>query len=86
MRARSFLPFLWLDVYKRQVLTGSMAVVDQEVTLFEDTIAGNIRMWDASIEDFEVILAARDAQLHEDIICLLYPSLWPFFSPFWGLI
>lgn len=53
---------------RREVLTGSMAVVDQEVTLFEDTIAGNIRMWDASIEDFEVILAARDAQLHEDIM------------------
>ena len=25
-------------------------------------------MWDTSIEDFEVIMAARDAQLHEDIM------------------
>ena len=25
-------------------------------------------MWDASIEDFEMILAARDAQIHEDIM------------------
>ena len=25
-------------------------------------------MWDSSIEDFEVILAARDAQIHNDII------------------
>ena len=25
-------------------------------------------MWDASIEDFEVILAARDAQIHDDIM------------------
>lgn len=25
-------------------------------------------MWDSSIEDFEVILAARDAQLHDDIM------------------
>ena len=45
-----------------------MAVVDQDIILFEDTIAANIRMWDNSIEDFEVILAARDAQLHEDIM------------------
>ena len=52
----------------RSVFTGSLAVVDQDVILFEDTIANNIRMWDSSIEDFEVIMAARDAQLHEDIM------------------
>ncbi len=52
----------------REVFTGSLAVVDQDIILFEDTIANNIKMWDNSIEDFEVILAARDAQLHEDIM------------------
>ncbi len=57
-----------LDSIKRETLTGSVAVVDQEIILFEDTIANNIKMWDSSIEDFEMILAARDAQLHEDIM------------------
>ena len=52
----------------RSVFTGSVAVVDQDIILFEDTIANNIKMWDNSIEDFEMILAARDAQLHEDIM------------------
>ena len=52
----------------RSVFTSSVAVVDQEIVLFEDTIAANIRMWDSSIEDFEVIMAARDAQLHSDIM------------------
>ncbi len=52
----------------RSVFTGSLAVVDQDIILFEDTIANNIKMWDASIEDFEMIMAARDAQLHEDIM------------------
>ena len=52
----------------RNVFTGSVAVVDQDIILFEDTIANNIKMWDNSIEDFEMILAARDAQLHEDIM------------------
>ncbi len=52
----------------RGVFTGSVAVVDQDIILFEDTIANNIKMWDNSIEDFEMILAARDAQLHEDIM------------------
>ncbi len=52
----------------RGVFTGSLAVVDQDIILFEDTIANNIKMWDNSIEDFEMIMAARDAQLHEDIM------------------
>ena len=57
-----------IDQIDRSVFTGSVAVVDQDIILFEDTIANNIRMWDTSIEDFEVIMAARDAQLHEDIM------------------
>lgn len=52
----------------RSVFTGSLAVVDQDIILFEDTIANNIKMWDNSIEDFEMIMAARDAQIHEDIM------------------
>ena len=52
----------------RNLFTGSVAMVDQDIVLFEDTIANNIRMWDNTIEDYEVILAARDAQIHEDIL------------------
>ena len=52
----------------RNIFTGSVAMVDQDIVLFEDTIANNIRMWDESIADFEVILAARDAQIHDDIL------------------
>ena len=52
----------------RSVFTGSLAVVDQDVILFEDTIAENIKMWDKSIEDFEMIMAARDAGIHSDIV------------------
>jgi len=46
----------------------SVSMVDQEVTLFEDSVEENIRMWDPSIEDFAVILAARDADIHETIV------------------
>ena len=52
----------------RSVFKCSLAVVDQDIILFEDTIANNIKMWDDSIEDYEMILAAHDAQLHEDIM------------------
>lgn len=50
------------------VFTGSLAVVDQDIIMFEDSIDANIKMWDESIEDFEVIMAARDAKIHEDIM------------------
>lgn len=50
------------------IFTGSLAVVDQDIILFEDTVANNMKMWDNSIENFEMIMAARDAQLHEDIM------------------
>ena len=52
----------------KNVFRGSVAVVDQDIILFEDTIANNIKMWDDSIEDFEMILAAHDAGIHEDIM------------------
>jgi len=57
-----------IDQIDRNVFKGSLAVVDQDITLFEDTISENIKMWDSTIEDFEVIMAARDAQIHEDIV------------------
>jgi NHLM bacteriocin system ABC transporter peptidase/ATP-binding protein len=52
----------------REVITGSLSVVDQDISIFEDSISNNIKMWDNSIEDFEMILAARDARMHEDIM------------------
>ena len=57
-----------LEEIDRNVFTGSVSVIDQEITLFEDTISENIKMWDNSIEDFEVTLAARDAGIYDDII------------------
>ena len=57
-----------IDKTDRNLFTGSVAVVNQDIILFEDTVANNIKMWDSSIEDFEMILAARDAQVHEDIM------------------
>ena len=57
-----------LSSIARKVFTGSVAVVDQDIILFEDPISDNITMWDDSIMDFEMILAARDAGIHEDIM------------------
>jgi len=57
-----------IDEIEHEVFTSSVAVVDQDVTLFEDTIAANIKMWDDTIADFEMILAANDAQIHHMIL------------------
>ena len=57
-----------IEEIPRSIFTGSVAMVDQDIVLFEDTIQNNIRMWDESIEEFEIILAARDAQIHSDIL------------------
>ncbi len=57
-----------IEQIDRNVFTGSVAVVDQDITLFQDTIDQNIKLWDNSIEDFEVILAARDAGIHDEIM------------------
>lgn len=50
------------------VRTGSVAMVDQDVALFEGTLDENIRLWDDSIESYEVVLAARDAELHDEVM------------------
>lgn len=46
----------------------SLAMVDQNVIMFDDTVMSNIKMWDSSIEDFAMHMACNDAQIHEDIL------------------
>ena len=52
----------------RTVFTNSVAVVDQDIVLFEDTIDNNIRMWNKSLKEFEILMAAKDAQIYDDIM------------------
>lgn len=54
-----------IDPYK---FHGSLSIVDQEKIMFHDTIKNNIRMWDSSIEDFTVMIAAKDSDIHDAII------------------
>ncbi len=52
----------------RPIMRGSLAVVDQDIVMFEDTVSDNVKLWDRSIEDYEVILACRDAGIHDTIL------------------
>ena len=51
----------------RSVMVNSMAVVDQDITLFDGTIKENLTMWDTTISEFNIIRAAKDACIHDDI-------------------
>ena len=50
------------------ILRGSLAVVDQDIVAFEDTVSENVKLWDHSIEDYEVIMACRDAGIHDVVV------------------
>ena len=50
------------------VFRSSVVTVDQEAMMFEDSIRANLRMWDTTIEDYAMVLAAREAQIHDRII------------------
>ena len=57
-----------IESISSEELTNSVAVIDQNVVLFDDTVAQNIRMWDPSIEDFTMMIACNDAQIRADIV------------------
>jgi NHLM bacteriocin system ABC transporter peptidase/ATP-binding protein len=57
-----------IESISNEELTNSVAVIDQNVVLFDDTVAQNIRMWDPSIEDFTMVMACNDAQIRSDIV------------------
>ena len=57
-----------IETISSEELTNSIGVIDQNVVLFDDTVAANIRMWDNSIEEFTMMMACNDAQIREDII------------------
>jgi NHLM bacteriocin system ABC transporter peptidase/ATP-binding protein len=54
----------------RYVFTGSVAVVDQSISLFSGTIRDNITMWDPTVPEEVIVEACRDACIHSDIMAL----------------
>lgn len=55
------------DEIPRSVINRSLAVVDQNVFLFEGSIRQNLTLWDDTLPLPEVVAAAKDAAIHEVI-------------------
>ncbi|MDP9352238.1 MAG: NHLP family bacteriocin export ABC transporter peptidase/permease/ATPase subunit [Chloroflexota bacterium] len=49
-------------------LAHSLAMVDQEIFLFEGSVKQNLTMWDNTLPESYVVRAARDACIHDDIV------------------
>jgi len=56
-----------LDV-PREILTDSLAVVDQDILLFDGSIRENLTMWDQTIAEKDIVQAAKDACIHDIIM------------------
>jgi len=57
-----------LPEISRKRLRRSVTVVDQTIFLFEGTIHDNIAMWNPTLPEATVTQAARDAEIHDDIM------------------
>ena len=55
------------DDWPRDTITTSVALVDQNITLFSGTVRDNLTMWDPSIPEQRVVQAAHDASIHDQI-------------------
>jgi NHLM bacteriocin system ABC transporter peptidase/ATP-binding protein len=50
------------------LLARSIAMVNQDVFLFEGTIADNLTLWDDRIPETDIVQAAKDACIHDQIV------------------
>ncbi len=51
----------------RRVLTNSIALVDQDISMFAGTVRDNITLWDTTIPESQLVQACRDASIHDDV-------------------
>jgi NHLM bacteriocin system ABC transporter peptidase/ATP-binding protein len=55
------------EEHPRPALVASIAMVDQDVSLFDGTVRDNLTLWDETVPEADVVQAAKDACIHEDI-------------------
>lgn len=58
------------SAHPRELLASSVAHVDQDIQFFEGTIRENLTLWDRSLDEAQMVAAARDALIHDFIMGL----------------
>ena len=51
----------------RSVLANSVAMVNQDITLFEGSVRENLSLWDSTVPEPSLVRACKDACIHEDV-------------------
>ncbi len=51
-----------------EVLARSISVVEQNIVLFSATVRDNLSLWNPAVLDDDIVAAARDAAIHDDIL------------------
>lgn len=52
----------------REILTQSVSIVDQQIFLFAASVRDNLTMWKPTTPDSQMIAAAQDALIHDEIM------------------
>lgn len=53
-----------------QVLTNSVAMVEQDILLFGGTVRENLTLWDATVPDKNLVRACQDAAIHDVVLSM----------------
>jgi ATP-binding cassette subfamily C protein len=54
----------------RKILTNSVAMVEQDILLFEGTVRENLTLWDATVPTLNLVRACKDAAIHDVVMAL----------------
>jgi ATP-binding cassette subfamily C protein len=54
----------------RKILTNSVAMVEQDILLFEGTVRENLTLWDATVPNLNLVRACKDAAIHDVVMAL----------------
>ena len=53
--------------YPRHVICNSVALVDQDIFMFEGTVRQNLTLWDENVSEEQILKAAKDACIHDEV-------------------